>query len=548
MQNLKNKAINFFNKQEYIKSLEIFLLILKNNPKLTDVCLYVANCYIRLNDHKSALIYLNKENVLNKNLPEVFYNIGICHITLLKYDDAIYNFNKAISLKKSFFEAYIQLGQLFKNLNRLNEAINILNSALTNVDHKDAIYINLSEIYFLKKDFGNSTKNAKAALDLNPKNYFANINIANCLIELGKLEEGIVELEKAKNLNPQQSIIYNNLGYGYKLLGDEARAIDNYKKAISLNPNSHDSYFNLSHIQLAQNNFKDGWANYEHRWGTKKFSNKPQFNKPLWNKTLGFERILIWGEQGIGEQILFSTILPDVTCRFKKTILYVNDKLVALFKSKYNNVEVYPFSSKINEDIFDYHIPIGSLAKLFRQDESSFRLPLGKSDSNLKKNTDTKKFKCAISWISSNENLGNIKSVKLEFLKEILFINQIEFFNVQYTKEDKEIEEFEKKYNVEIHKNKNLDTYNDLYGLSIFLSTCDFVITVSNTNAHLAASIGIPTFLLLPKSKGKFWYWENEKNKINLWYPSIVKFKQELKSDWSKPIDDLKSYLFKKYL
>ena len=176
---------------------------------------------------------------------------------------------------------------------------------------------------------------------MNPKNYFAMINIANCFMELGEVDKGIIELEKAKKINNSFPMIYNNLGFCYKVLGNNERAAENYQKAIKLNPNLHDAYFNLSHIQLSENNFKDGWNNYEYRWGTqKKFTQRLIFNKPQWEEGLGFEKILIWGEQGIGEQLLFSSILPDVKTKFKKVLVCVEDKLVKLFK---NSIIIWNF-------------------------------------------------------------------------------------------------------------------------------------------------------------------------------------------------------------
>ena len=82
-------------------------------------------------------------------------------------------------------------------------------------------------------------------------------------MDQGEIENGIFELEQAKVINSNSSMVFNNLGYGYKLLGNESEAIVNYKKAIELNPKLHDAHFNLSHIQLAQNNFIDGWENYD---------------------------------------------------------------------------------------------------------------------------------------------------------------------------------------------------------------------------------------------------------------------------------------------
>ena len=105
-----------------------------------------------------------------------------------------------------------------------------------------------------------------------------------------------------------------------------------------------------------------------------------------------------------------------------------------------------------------------------------------------------------------------------------------------------------KKFGVTIYKEKNLDTFNNIVQLTNFINTCDFVISVSNTNAHLSAYLGKPTLLLLPKTRGKFWYWENEINGTNLWYPSIIKFKQNIIGEWSHPINNLKKYLSENYV
>ena len=86
----------------------------------------------------------------------------------------------------------------------------------------------------------------------------------------------------------------------------------------------------------------------------------------------------------------------------------------------------------------------------------------------------------------------------------------------------------------------NLDIFNDIYGLLKFIDSCDFIFSTSNTNAHLSAALGKPTYLLLPKGYGKIWYWENDFNEKNLWYPSIKKFYQKNQGDWSDPISLLK--------
>ena len=74
------------------------------------------------------------------------------------------------------------------------------------------------------------------------------------------------------------------------------------------------------------------------------------------------------------------------------------------------------------------------------------------------------------------------------------------------------------------------------------IDICDFIITVSNTNAHLSGALGKKTYLLLPKGKGRLWYWSSENNKSN-WYPSIEILQQNVVGSWTSVIDDLRKTL-----
>ena len=84
----------------------------------------------------------------------------------------------------------------------------------------------------------------------------------------------------------------------------------------------------------------------------------------------------------------------------------------------------------------------------------------------------------------------------------------------------------------------NKDNFNDLNGITSLIEICDFVITVSNTNAHISGALGKKTFLLLPKGKGRLWYWSSKNNK-SLWYPSIEVIEQNVAGSWNSVINKL---------
>ena len=96
--------------------------------------------------------------------------------------------------------------------------------------------------------------------------------------------------------------------------------------------------------------------------------------------------------------------------------------------------------------------------------------------------------------------------------------------------------------NIKIEKIQSIDNFNDLNGVSSLIDICDFVITVSNTNAHLSGALGKKTYLLLPKGKGRLWYWSSENNKSN-WYPSIEILQQNVVGSWKDVVTNLSKTL-----
>ena len=251
---------------------------------------------------------------------------------------------------------------LFKNLERFEDSIEIYKKALNNKVNYEEIYINLSEVYKILKNYSLAKQSAESALKINSQSVLALNNLGIAYIDEGDQKEAIKILENSKKINPNYFMTHSNLGIAYRYAGEYAKAEEAYKNSIRLNPNYHDAYFNLGQIQLSEGDFENGWQNYEHRWG--KLQKRPvrlDFNKPIWNPTLGYKRLLIWGEQGIGEQILFSTILIDLINLFEEILILIDDRLCPLYQSSFPKIKVLKKSENTDESLFDYHIPICSL-------------------------------------------------------------------------------------------------------------------------------------------------------------------------------------------
>ena len=114
---------------------------------------------------------------------------------------------------------------------------------------------------------------------------------------------------------------------------------------------------------------------------------------------------------------------------------------------------------------------------------------------------------------------------------------KLRFIDLQYeTKKNLGETALEKKNlfknnNIKIEEYKGIDKFEDIDGLTALISNCDIVVTSSNVTAHIAGGLGIKTFLFVPFSRGRLWYWHDEGDK-SIWYPSIKIFRAESAGVW----------------
>ena len=225
----------------------------------------------------------------------------------------------------------------------------------------------------------------------------------------------------------------------------------------------------------------------------------------------------------------------------------IDERLHEIIKRFYPKALFFNGSSNSPKDIINSQIPICDLGSLFinnindvKKNHIKYLISEPKLTNQLKKTiTNKKKLVCGLSWISKNDDIGSSKSITLEMLKPILALEDIIFLDLQYSDTKDERINFFNDNGIEIKKFDKIDNFKDLNGVTSLIDACDFIITVSNTNAHMAGALGKKTFLLLPKGKGRLWYWSSLKNK-SIWYPSIEIIEQNFPGEWRSVIDNLR--------
>jgi len=435
-----------------------------------------------------------------------------------------------------------------------NEAIAIYQKILAvNPLHFDALKL-LGTVYAQTNKFELALSLFDIALKIKPNNIGLLNNRGNILKELQRTDEALESYNKAIEIRPDYAEAWSNCGVVLNELKRFDEALASYKKAIALESGYAEAIFNCGVMQLHNLQFTDGWVGYEARWHTKEFNSKPLLtSKSRWCGIKSEQRLFIWAEQGIGDQILYGSIFNELQNFPNNKIISADKKLIPVFQRSFPSCQFIDKTEVLPEDFYDEQIPIGSLGQFFRKELSDFKniaYPYLIDDpvktqhiKSLPQFSNQKT--CGISWRSSNQKLGKDKSVSLLDLLPILSSNDMQFINLQYGDTAKEVADLAEEHGQSLYSVPEIDIFNDIDGVLSIISACDLVITTSNSTAHLAGALGKEALLLVPYSVGKFWYW-HDIDGFSLWYPSVRVFQQKTQGDWATPIHEMKSYLEKK--
>ena len=447
-----------------------------------------------------------------------------------KIDEATKLLNKYVKMKPADIEGLNLLGVILLKQNNLIDGIKTLEKSLLIKKNQPDVFKNTVNAYQEIKDYSAGIKRCIENYELCDEEIIFKLGFF--YNKENSFDNAISEYKKLINSTFNQAILFYNLGISYENNKQPNDAVDAYQKALQIDPSFIKARFNLSILYLYSNNFKLGWNEFEVRL----LFNENKINldiKKIDHVTCSGKNILIAFEYGIGDHILFSSLLSSLDLTRNNYYVNIDKRLEPFIKRKYSLIQFF------NDDLInkiDYYIPVGSLGKYLRPSIDSFHgndyiFDVDKEAvKNIRSLLPQNKIICGISWSSQNKFTGQYKEINIkEIIKEI-DIDNISFVNLQYGDVNDTIQEISNQLGIDII-DLNIDKFNDINNLAALISNCNFVITTSNITAHLSGILGKRAFVIPPKIHGKLWYWGNILNGRSLWYESVSVIKNEIFSD-----------------
>jgi tetratricopeptide (TPR) repeat protein len=380
-------------------------------------------------------------------------------------------------------------------------------------------------------------------------------DIGNVLLDLGRLQEAEASFQRAMEKQPGRSALWNALGVLKQERGSIVESRACYEQALVLDPGSSEARYNAACLRLLSREFDRAWPDYECRFDVpgsrltlrrdpqslKLFESRPRWRGP---HDSGGDKVAIWAEQGIGDQLLFSTLLPELIKTCRSLVYEVDPRLLGAYQRAFKEVRFVALSEPPALELrrAESVLMAGSLPGKFRQALTDFErqpqqllraLPDRVAHYQELLRSTAAQLHVAMSWRSTRHGrLGRTKSAPLDAFSPLLQLPSVQFVDLQYGDTAIERAELLQRHGSHMVHFDGVDYFQDLEEVLAIIEACDLLITTSNANAHLAGVLGKPVWLLNTAAVTPFHYWAQTDDHRCLWYPSIEIVSAPELPDW----------------
>jgi tetratricopeptide (TPR) repeat protein len=498
-----------------------------------------------------------------------------------RLDDAAQAYREAVRFRPDDAEAYMMLGNTLDELGDTGGARDALDNAVRINPELAVAHYNLGNVLYRAGQADDAVAAYRRALDLDPGRAEVHNNLGEALLDQGDTETAITHLHQANGLAPGRAEILNNLGKALGKQGDFDTALEHYRqsldsdpdflnahtnrantlgesgrwdealachrRAVEIGPDSATAHYNLSLLLLLLGQMREGWAEYEWRWRADIVINKREFPQARWlGEDPAGKTVLVWCEQGAGDEILFAGMVPALLVLGARVILECDSRLVDVFERSFADVasiaRATPPDPRLLSGDIDFQIPAGSLGRWLRDTTAPRPGPAAYLTADPEQRDALKRrYKAGgdglvvgVTWNSKNKLVGQQKSLNLAALAPLAGIPGIKLVDLQYGDTRTERDAFAAETGSALVHDDSIDQMADLDAFAAQVAAMDLVITVSNTTAHFAGALGVPTWVMVHAAPLPCWLLEREDSP---WYPAVQLFRQACPGDWGDVID-----------
>jgi tetratricopeptide (TPR) repeat protein len=455
--------------------------------------------WLRAGDPYRGITAIRRAIELRPNEAESYSKLAIALDAVNKSDDAIAAARKAVEIAPMSWQAHFGLASALQNARRFEESIQSFDDAIKLNSLELALHGSLSAV----------------------------------LMSLGRVDEAADALVQGAAINPNSAKLHSVLSVVRFAQRNYESAVKSARLAVSLDAHSVEAHASLAFGLLAAGRFAEGFREYEWRWRDATFTTKPRdFDRPLWDGSdPSGRRILVHCEQGFGDNFQFLRYLPMLRAQGALVIIEVSYKIAGLIRRMPAEMNVIVAGTMLPD--FDMHVPLMSLPAIFGTTLANIpsAVPYFTADPTRiaqwrLRLEPTGGLQVGLVW-GGNSKPDPKRSIKLTEFAPLGAVPGVCFISLQSPPQSAEAESPPGGLKL-ANLGPELRDFSDT--TAPLLANLDLLITIDTGVAHLAAAMGVPTWILLPYSCD--WRWVHHES-LSPWYPTVRLYRQTSRDDWT---------------
>ncbi|MFM8330235.1 MAG: tetratricopeptide repeat protein [Candidatus Methylumidiphilus sp.] len=381
----------------------------------------------------------------------------------------------------------------------------------------------------------------RRALAIQPAHAVALNNLGVLLGRLERAAEAEAVYRRALAARPDYTDAFTNLGVLLATAERLGEAEDCFRQALALRPGDADAHYNLSILLLSLGRFREAWPHYEARYHpekTKRTALPPVLPLPQWRgEALAGKSLLVWHEQGFGDEIQFCRFLPLLKKRGLARVGVVCKAALAPLLQTLDGIDaVYADASGPSFAAYDYwtlpmSIPLhlGVEAQAIPADIPYLR-PLPERLAQWRVRLPEAGLRVGLVWkgFAGHANDGRRSLPGPATLAPLWDVPGVAFVSLQKWAGEEEARQPPPGQPL-THLGSDIIDFADTAAI---VAQLDLLICVDTAVAHLAGALGKPCWVLLPAIRAD-WRWLRGRCG-SPWYPHIMRlFRQEKSEPWA---------------
>jgi len=543
-------------KDDFPLAADLFGKALVTDPGNAELHNNLGNALSGQERFDEAVSHYNSALALQPEYGKAHNNLSAALRVMGKFDEAIVHHLKALEQQPDNVPALNNYASTLKETGRPTEAIEQYNLALQ-IDPSNAeVHYNLGVLCEGQHQLDAACGHYQKAIEVRPGYVGALFNLANTLRSMGKFDEAITTYHEVIEHRPEHAPAHNNLGLALRLTGDRKAAEIQWRRAVELDPLLADSQVNLALCHFEEGQVAEGWERYE--WRDKAGSYKsPQrhFVQPQWDGSdLKGKHIILWGEQGLADEILYASMIPDILKQGGKVSIECAPRLVKLFSRSFAAADVYPYpydGAEQGTDHFDFQCSFPSLGRFMRPGVEAF--PTRVEDyAYLKADPEKQAFwKKRLAELSPRPKIGfNWGSIQIsddsrhfyasiKEMEPLLRTPGVDFINLMYADATADIQEIQRDFGVAIHDWQDLDLKEDIEGVAGLISSLDRVVSCLSTVSELSGALGTQAAVFIGEATQATMMGTDD----NIWFPNTHYYSKERSGPWQPVFAEISANL-----